>query len=124
VHFDVKNRLEERIPARAGYEALEKSTAGRKHGRRYQVTKNINNKKLLYLLRLFAAGIDDVGFRHPADLAVPEADLYATGMKGCGREDVFDDTIGEPAVSLVLFKNNGYFEAGVDVFSVLAVHVS
>ncbi len=57
-----------------------------------------------------------------ADLAVFKPDLYSAGMEGCAGEDILDYSFSETSGPLVFFQDDRDRQAGVNVFSVLAVH--
>jgi hypothetical protein len=61
-------------------------------------------------------------FYHPANLSVFEPDLDAPGMKWGAGQQIFDDAPGAVATALVFLKNYVYFQARVNIFSVLSVH--
>jgi hypothetical protein len=62
-------------------------------------------------------------FSYPANLPILKPDFNPTGMKGSACKQGLYNTSGPFSCPLILFKDNIYFQARVDFFSVFSVHI-
>ena len=60
----------------------------------------------------------------PSDLSVYQADFNAVGVVGRAGKQGLYNTTGKPSGALVFFQHDIDFEAGFDMFSCAAIHLT